>query len=151
MENNVVEALYETYRVMEVIINKRLKIGITMTELHILETIKKLTPKQENINTILAQSLYIKPSSSTHAVNILVKKGYLKRNTSKKDRRIIYIELSNDGIDLIEKVRKQNDEIVESIIEKLKINNLDTLKVAFNQYYLIIKKFKSKILNTAIE
>jgi DNA-binding MarR family transcriptional regulator len=136
---------------MEVIINKRLKIGITMTELHILETIKKLTPKQENINTILAQSLYIKTSSSTHAVNILVKKGYLKRNTSKKDRRIIFIELSNDGIDLIKKVRKQNDEIIESIIEKLKINNLDTLKVAFNQYYLIIKKFKSKILNTAIE
>lgn len=75
MENNVVEALYETYRVMEVIINKRLKIGITMTELHILETIKKLTPKHENINTILAQSLYIKPSSSTHAVNILEKRG----------------------------------------------------------------------------
>jgi DNA-binding MarR family transcriptional regulator len=151
METNIIDALYETYRIIETIINKNLKVGITMHELHIIQTLKKLKATNENINTTLAEKLFVKASSATQAVNVLVDKGYLTRTVSAKDRRVTYIELTSKGNEVIKTINKQHDEIVKEINKHLKLNNLEVLKTAFTQYYSIIKKYKDSILNGVYE
>ena len=151
METNIIDTLYETYRIIETIINKNLKVGITMHELHIIQTLKKLKATNENINTTLAEKLFVKASSATQAVNGLADKGYLTRTDSAKDRRVTYIELTSKGNEIIKTINKQHDEIVKEINKHLKLNNLEVLKTAFTQYYSIIKKYKDSILNGVYE
>jgi DNA-binding MarR family transcriptional regulator len=151
METNIIDALYETYRIIETIINKNLKVGITMHELHIIQTLKKLKATNENINTTLAEKLFVKASSTTQAVNGLVDKGYLTRIDSAKDKRITYIDLTTKGNEVVKTINKQHDEIVKEINKHLKLNNLEVLKTAFTQYYSIIKKYKDSILNGVYE
>jgi DNA-binding MarR family transcriptional regulator len=151
METNIIDALYETYRIIETIINKNLKVGITMHELHIIQTLKKLKATNENINTTLAEKLFVKASSATQAVNGLVDKGYLTRIDSAKDKRVTHIELTSKGNEVVKTINKQHDEIVKEINKHLKLNNLEVLKTAFTQYYSIIKKYKSSILSSINE
>jgi DNA-binding MarR family transcriptional regulator len=151
METNIIDALYETYRIIETIINKNLKVGITIHELHIIQTLKELKDSNENVNSILSQKLYIKASSANQAVNGLVDKGYLTRVESIKDKKIIYIELTTKGKEAVKTINKQHDEIVKEINKHLKLNNLEVLKTAFTQYYSIIKKYKDSILNGVYE
>jgi MarR family 2-MHQ and catechol resistance regulon transcriptional repressor len=148
METNIIDALYETYRIIETIINKNLKVGITIHELHIIQTLKKLMETNENTNSILAQKLYIKVSAATLAVSGLVDKGYLIRVEDIKDKRIIYIELTAKGNQVVKTINKQHDEIITEINKHLKLNNLEVLKTTFTQYYSIIKKYKASILNS---
>jgi DNA-binding MarR family transcriptional regulator len=146
METNIIDALYETYRIIETIINKNLKVGITMHELHIIQTLIKLKETSENINSTLAEKLYVKASSATQAVNGLVDKGYLERIVSKKDRRVVFIELTSKSNEIVKVINKQHDEIVKEINKHLKLNNLEVLKTAFTHYYNIISKYKYSIL-----
>jgi DNA-binding MarR family transcriptional regulator len=148
METNIIDALYETYRIIETIINKNLKVGITIHELHILQTLKSLKATNDNVNSMLAEKLYIKASSATLAVSGLVDKGYLIRIEPAKDKRIVYIELTTKGNEVVKTINKQHDEIVKEINKHLKLNNLEVLKTTFTQYYSIIKKYKASILNS---
>jgi DNA-binding MarR family transcriptional regulator len=151
METNIIDALYETYRIIETIINKNLKVGITIHELHILQTLKSLKVTNDNVNSMLAEKLYIKTSSATLAVSGLVDKGYLIRIESAKDKRIVYIELTTKGSEVVKTINKQHDEIVKEINKHLKLNNLEVLKTTFTQYYSIIKKYKASILNSVYD
>jgi len=66
--------------------------GITLRELHVIEAIFHLKEKGENRMSQIARYLAITPGSLTTAVNCLVKKGYLKRESAPGDRRVIMIE-----------------------------------------------------------
>ena len=45
----------------------------------------------------VAKYLHVSPASLTSAVNVLVKKGYIVREYSPIDRRVIYITLTESG------------------------------------------------------
>ena len=66
--------------------------GITLRELHVIEAVFQLKEKGENRMSQIARYLAITPGSLTTAVNCLVKKGYLKRESAPGDRRVIMIE-----------------------------------------------------------
>ncbi len=66
--------------------------GITLRELHVIEAVFQLKEKGQNRMSQIARYLAITPGSLTTAVNCLVKKGYLKRESSPQDRRVIMIE-----------------------------------------------------------
>ncbi len=66
--------------------------GITLRELHVIEAVFHLKEKGENRMSQIARYLAITPGSLTTAVNCLVKKGYLKRESAPGDRRVIMIE-----------------------------------------------------------
>ena len=45
----------------------------------------------------IARYLHLSPASLTTAVNVLVKKGFLDREYSAEDRRVIYVRLTETG------------------------------------------------------
>ena len=70
---------------------------LSVKELHVLEAVADLTARAGNTMSSVAERLSIHVSSLTTAVNTLVRKGYLRRENSSEDRRIIRVFLTGAG------------------------------------------------------
>ncbi len=66
---------------------------ITNNDMHIIEAV---TPDGGNMSAI-ASRLGITVGSLTTSMNSLVKKGYVRRERSERDRRVVYIHLTEKG------------------------------------------------------
>ena len=67
---------------------------ITNNDMHVIEAIGLGTPK--NMSAI-ARQLRVTTGTLTISMNSLVKKGYVKRERSEQDRRVVYIMLTAKG------------------------------------------------------
>ena len=65
---------------------------LSIRELHVIEAAACLRTMAE-----IARYLHLSPASLTTAVNVLVKKGYLEREYSAEDRRMIHVRLTEKG------------------------------------------------------
>jgi len=70
---------------------------LSVRELHVIEAVSCLAQSEKNTMAETAKHLRVSPASLTAAVNVLVKKGYLEREYSPVDRRVIYINLTELG------------------------------------------------------
>ncbi len=68
---------------------------ISNNDMHIIDAIGISAPK--NMSTV-AKELSVTVGTLTIAINNLVKKGYVTRVRGEKDRRVVYISLSEKGI-----------------------------------------------------
>ncbi len=101
MEKDVVkinELLVSVYDNIEVLEEKSLKSGVfydlSITEIHTLEAIGL---SGEKSMSEIAAKLEITTGTLTTAIDKLIKKGYVERNRSSYDRRIVYIALTKKG------------------------------------------------------
>ena len=67
---------------------------LTNNDMHVIEAIGLGTPK--NMSAI-ARQLRVTTGTLTISMNSLVKKGYVKRERSEQDRRVVYIMLTAKG------------------------------------------------------
>ena len=67
---------------------------LTNNDMHVIEAIGIDEPK--NMSTI-ARALSVTVGTLTISMNSLVKKGYVDRQRSSEDRRVVYISLSEKG------------------------------------------------------
>ncbi len=72
---------------------------LSIRELHVIEAVQSLMAEGDNANTMAntAHYLGVSPGSLTTAVNVLVRKGYLERNYTSRDRRVIYVSTTESG------------------------------------------------------
>jgi len=94
----------------DALIQKGVKLSIT--EVHVLEKIKKVTIKTMGN---IAKSLRITVGTLTTSVSGLVRKGYVIRKTDDKDRRKVFLELTNKA----DEVLKIHDEFHAEMLEKM--------------------------------
>ena len=72
---------------------------LSIRELHVLEAVSSLRGSEKNTMAEIARYLHLSPASLTTAVNVLVKKGYVVRNYSPTDRRVIFVLLTDAGVE----------------------------------------------------
>ncbi len=72
---------------------------LSVRELHVIEAVASLTQSERNTMAEVAKYLRVSPASLTAAVNVLVKKGYVEREYSASDRRVIFVILTERGED----------------------------------------------------
>ena len=70
---------------------------LSIRELHVIEAVACLHASERSTMAEIARYLHLSPASLTTAVNVLVKKGYLEREYSSEDRRVIRIRLTETG------------------------------------------------------
>ncbi len=70
---------------------------LSVRELHVIEAVVCLSDSGRNTMAEIARYLRLSPASLTAAVNVLVKKEYLEREYSVKDRRVIYVKATDSG------------------------------------------------------
>jgi DNA-binding MarR family transcriptional regulator len=114
---------------------------ITMREVHILEAVYELKKEGKNTMANIASFLAVTPASCSTSVNILVNKGYIDREYSKKDRRVIYINLTEEGEKINEFHSKFHQEIMEEVGATLDENELEILISVLGKLGRIFKNY----------
>jgi DNA-binding MarR family transcriptional regulator len=88
---------------------------ISVTDMHIIEAIGIDTPLTMSE---ISKSLGVTMGTLSTGINGLVKKGYVIRNRSQKDKRIVYASLTQKGIKAFNHHKKFHEDMVNSIIEE---------------------------------
>ena len=97
---------------------------ITNNDMHVIEAIGMNTKK--NMSAI-ARELSVTVGTLTIAVNNLVKKGYVVRRRGQKDRRIVYISLSEKGRRAYEHHAEFHRKMIEGIRSSLSSEEMEVL------------------------
>ncbi|WP_455714633.1 MarR family winged helix-turn-helix transcriptional regulator [Anaerosporobacter sp.] len=116
------------------IITDRFK-NITNNDMHIIEAIGDRAAK--NMSSV-AKALKVTVGTLTIAINNLVKKGYVYRTRSEKDKRVVLISLSDLGKEAFDHHKKFHEEMIEAMLEGLDEEETNTLVKALmnlNQFF----------------
>lgn len=89
---------------------------ISNNDMHIIEAIGKGEAKSMSV---VAKSLSVTVGTLTIAINNLVKKGYVNRVRSEKDRRVVLISLSKKGEKAYQHHKNFHEEMVQATLEGL--------------------------------
>ena len=98
-----------------------------------------IIPDQGIEMSVLTKKMGIDLSTLSRLVNGLEKRGFVKRETSKKDKRIIEVLLKEEGI-LIRKKLDKNFDLIGSFIEKKLNDKNNSIKEALTKVNWEISK-----------
>lgn len=102
---------------------------ISNNDMHIIEAIGDKDAK--NMSTV-AKSLSVTMGTLTIAINSLVKKGYVDRIRSEKDRRVVLISLSEKGERAFNHHRQFHEQMVKATIKGLSKDEMKVLGQALS-------------------
>lgn len=95
---------------------------ISMGEYTLLKTIKDKGDNEKGFritSSRLSNNLEASRPATSRMLNLVEEKGLIKRTSDKEDRRIVYIELTESGIDLLNEESKKFKELIKKINEKM--------------------------------
>lgn len=125
------EVLVKLFRDIMTIEEKALKTGdykdLTVNDIHVIEAIDVHEPK--NMTTV-AKALSVTTGTLTISINGLVKKGYVDRVRSEKDRRVVLVSLTEKGKQAFIRHRDFHQEMVDAITEGLSLEEQVVLERA---------------------
>ena len=98
---------------------------LTINDIHVIDAIGIGEPKNM---TAIAKELYVTVGTLTIAMNSLVKKGYVDRNRSEKDRRRVNISLTAKGRSAYENHARFHKAMVDKIAENLNADEMEFLR-----------------------
>ena len=142
--NEILVHLFNDIMALEeaAIIDKKYE-DLSNSEMHVLDAVG---PEGGNMSTIAAK-LRITMGSLTTSMNRLVLKGYVERNRSETDRRVVNINLTEKGLLAYERHRKFHVRMVDAALKDVEeeqvpilMNMLVNLKNFFYQYEKILEK-----------
>ncbi len=140
------ELLVSVYDDIEDIETKSLQTGafkdLSITEIHTIEAIGMTG--QKSMSEIAAE-LEITTGTLTTAIDKLIKKGYVIRNRSDVDRRIVYIALTKRG-KLAYRIHESfHYKMVRSVITDLTEDEVQALIKGLNSLNTYLKKVSAQI------
>ena len=111
---------------------------ITNNDMHIIEAIGK--EGEKNMSTV-AKKLSITVGTLTIAMNGLVKKGYVNRNRSEKDRRVVLISLTAKGRKAYNHHAKFHDDMIKALLRGLSEEETKIMVRAFTNLQEFFAKY----------
>lgn len=111
---------------------------ISVNDMHIIEAIGEKEPK--NMSTV-AKIMSVTVGTLTIAINSLVKKGYVHRERSEEDRRVVLISLTEKGRKANAHHRRFHDGMIQAVLkdldedqQKVLVKSLMNLREFFDAY-----------------
>lgn len=90
--------------------------------------------------SVLAENLSITPGAVTSLSDKLILAGYAKRNRAEEDRRVIYLEITDAGREMVANLKKDIKEIISSFFEGVSDEDLTHLTRIYKQILKNIEK-----------
>lgn len=115
--------------------------NITNNDMHIIEAIGMKAA--ENMSSV-AKKLKVTVGTLTIAINNLVKKGYVNRVRSTKDKRVVLISLSEKGEEAYLHHKKFHEEMIAAIMEGLDHKETDALVHALTKLNTFFRTYQSE-------
>ena len=101
----------------------------------------------EIIMSKIAEHINVSMSTANGIVERLVKNGYLNRDRSDSDRRIVVIRLTDKGKDLVNELKNTVSEYIKLIYEALDDEERKLIFKVFNKVVNILDKKSTKTQN----
>lgn len=114
---------------------------ISNNDMHIIEAIGIDEPK--NMSSI-AKKMSVTMGTLTISMNSLVKKGYVSRERSEKDRRVVYIQLTEKGIRAYHHHASFHEEMIEAVVKGLADKEREILVTALVQLKEFFVNYKER-------
>lgn len=111
---------------------------ISNNDMHIIEAIGVNEPK--NMSSV-AKTLSVTVGTLTIAINNLVKKGYVERVRSEKDRRVVFISLSEKGLKAYVHHAAFHQEMIKATIQGLTPEEVNVLVKSLTNLVDFFKKW----------
>ena len=125
----------------EAIITEEFK-DITNNDMHIIEAIGL---SGENTMSAVAKKLNITAGSLTTSVNALVNKKYVKRQRSKEDRRVVFLDLTEKGKRAYEHHREYHRQMTEAVLARLNDEEVSVLTKALKDLSDFFRGYKDLV------
>ncbi len=114
---------------------------ITNNEIHVIEAIGMGEPK--NMSSI-ARSLSVTVGTLTISMNSLVKKGYVVRQRSEEDRRVVLVSLSEKGREVFCRHESFHKAMIDEVIDGLDEEELKVLLAMVKKLNTWFRSFQKK-------
>lgn len=111
------------------------KNNLSITEFSVLEV---LFHKGKQTIQQVGSSILISSGSMTYVIDKLEQKNLLKRNACPDDRRAIHVTLTEEGMELLNKVMPKHEDFVEYAFNSLDSSEAETL-------VRLLKKLKERV------
>ena len=112
---------------------------ITNNDMHVIDAIGIQAPK--NMSSI-ARELSVTVGTLTISMNSLVKKGYVGRQRSSVDRRVVYISLSERGVKAYQHHKKFHEQMIHGVVKELTEDELEALVKALTKLNAWFRSFE---------
>lgn len=118
--------------------NRRLmeSYGITPLQYRALSLINDKTPTMGD----LCDLLYLSSSTVTDLVDRLESNNLVKRIRSKEDRRVIILEITEEGLALLKEIKEKKSEILSKSLNLLEEETKAKIKHALEELYNALKR-----------
>lgn len=114
--------------------------GLTSPQLW---TIKTINENSSVKVSDLASKLYLHPATVIGIIDRLEKQDLVKRSRSKDDRRVVWIELTDKGNDLVKSAPEVAQGLLVSGLEEISLNNLTEIDRSMK---LLVKIFGAQTI-----
>lgn len=98
--------------------------------------------------TSLNDLLGTKKPATSRMLTVLEKKGYLAKISDEKDHRICYLELTNNGKDVLEQERKFYQSIIQRISTRFGENEIQEINKALYHLSIVLEEMDELVSAT---
>ncbi|MBQ5677182.1 MAG: winged helix-turn-helix transcriptional regulator [Lachnospiraceae bacterium] len=134
----LVDLFHEIIDIEEKFIRKDKKYSkMTTNDMHVIEAIG--LGEGKTMSTV-AKALNVTLGTLTISVNSLVKKGYVDRVRSEKDRRVVLVSLTKAGVQAYKHHEKFHAEMIQNIVDHLETEEQEVLQKALDKLNCFFKQ-----------
>lgn len=114
---------------------------ITNNDMHVIEAIGIAGGRNM---TSVAKDLSVTVGTLTIAINNLVKKGYVERVRSEKDRRVVLVSLTEKGYQAFEHHKHFHEEMIQAVIKDMDQEQIGVLVQALSNLVGFFRNYPNK-------
>lgn len=122
----VINILYTSRIVEEAIATVLKSYDVTIQQFNVLRILKGQNGNPANLST-LQERMVDRSSNTTRLVDKLIKKGWVKRNTCKLNRRKVEIFITKEGLLLLEELNPITEQVNQDSLRNLSNQQLENL------------------------
>ena len=113
---------------------------LTNNDIHV---IRAIGMNEKKNMSMIAKELAVTIGTLTISINSLVRKGYVIKERSEKDKRVVFVNLSSEGEAAFSRNEELYDQMVNSMLEDLEDNEMDILMKSLLKVNRCIKQNKA--------
>jgi DNA-binding MarR family transcriptional regulator len=106
--------------------------GLSLSQYNILRILRGARPDAVKISEVGERMIYRDPDV-TRLVDRLVRQGLARRQSLAEDRRVVLVEITEEGLELLERLDEQVDRYTRAVMAGLSPQQLRTLDVLLNE------------------
>ena len=92
----------------------------------------------------LTKVLCITKPATSKMLNMLEEKGYVERTSNKSDRRVVYVQVTEEGKEFLKEQNRNFEKFTCRVIEKMGEEDTDNLIRLFDKLYHVIEEIQSE-------